>query len=200
MNQFNNEKADDVTKMEAEAKFKIITVEDEEKGAASSQGAKIIDDCKEAIAQMYASLRVWLSENKDSEEAQAQKAKIREESDRLIAAAKLQLQKLKENEDLRQAVDKGVKVAAETGDCIKRTVNAGVQEFRKTEGGQKVEAMVQSVKNDERVKKGVASFKKGTLKLAESAYTGLKKVLKEKEDASSADLTEVQDDETNHDL
>ena len=75
MNQFNNEKADDVTKMEAEAKFKIITVEDEEKGAASSQGAKIIDDCKEAIAQMYASLRVWLSENKDSEEAQAQKSK-----------------------------------------------------------------------------------------------------------------------------
>ena len=30
MNQFSNQKTDDVTKMEAEAKFKIITVEDEE--------------------------------------------------------------------------------------------------------------------------------------------------------------------------
>ena len=200
MNQFSNQKTDDVTKMEAEAKFKIITVEDEEEGAASAQGAKIVDECKEAIAQLYASLRVWLSENKDSEEAQAQKAKIRQESDRLIAAAKAQLQKLKENEDLRQAGDKGVKVAAETGDCIMRTVNAGVNEFRKTESGQKVEAVVQSVKNDERVKKGVATFKKGTLRLAESAYAGLKKVLEEKEDTPSADLTEVSDDETNHDL
>ena len=63
-----------------------------------------------------------------------------------------------------------------------------------------MEAVVQSVKNDERVKKGVATFKKGTLRLAESAYAGLKKVLEEKEDTPSADLTEVSDDETNHDL
>lgn len=200
MNPYNRDMTDDVTKMEAEAKFKIITVADEEEEATTSQGAKIIADCKEAIAQMYASLRVWLSENTDREEARAQKAKIREESDRLIAAAKLQLQKLKDSEELRQAVDKGIQVAVETGDCIKRTVNAGIHEFRKTEGGQKVKAMVQSVKNDERVKKGVATFKKGTLKLAESAYTGLKKVLEEKEDTPSADLTEVLDDETNHNL
>lgn len=200
MNQFNNEQIDDVTKMETEAKFKIITVADEEEEATSSQGAKIIADCKDAVAQLYASLRMWLKENKDSEEAQEQKEKIRQESDRLIAIAKMQLQKLKENEELRHAVDKGVKVAADTGECIIRTLNAGVSEFRKTESGQKVDAMVQSVKNDERVKKGVATLKKGTLKLAESAYSGLKKVLEEKEDTPEADLTEVLNDEANHDL
>ena len=85
MNQFSNQKTDDVTKMEAEAKFKIITVEDEEEGAASAQGAKIVDECKEAIAQLYASLRVWLSENKDSEEAQAQKDKLAEALKPLLA-------------------------------------------------------------------------------------------------------------------
>lgn len=200
MNQFNNEQIDDVTKMETEAKFKIITVADEEEEATSSQGAKIIADCKDAVAQLYASLRMWLKENKDSEEAQEQKEKIRQESDRLITIAKMQLQKLKENEELRHAVDKGVKVAADTGECIIRTLNAGVSEFRKTESGQKVDAMVQSVKNDERVKKGVATLKKGTLKLAESAYSGLKKVLEEKEDTPEADLTEVLNDEANHDL
>lgn len=200
MKPFNHESMDDVTEMEAEAKFKIITVEDEEEEAASTQGAKIIADCKEALSQLYAGLRLWLSENKDSAEVQAQKAKIREESDRLITMAKSQLQKLKENEELRQAVDKGVKLAADTGDCIVRTLNAGVSEFRKTESGQKVEAMVQSVKNDERVKQGVANFKKGTLKLAESAYSGLKKVLEEKQDAPGADPTEELDNEADHDL
>ena len=62
------------------------------------------------------------------------------------------------------------------------------------ECGKKIGAMVQNVKRDERVKQGVSSIKRGTLKLAESAFAGLKKVLDEQTEG------EVSKDEADHDL
>lgn len=191
-----NNHTDDIAGMEEEARFQIITVEDEE--ALSSQGSKIMTDCKEAIAQLYANFREWVKDANDSEEIKAKKAKLKQESDKLIALAKEQLRKLQENEDLRKAVNKGVKAASDTGAWVKQTLSDGVSEFRKSESGQKVESMVHSVKNDERVKQGVASFKKGTLKVAESAYKGLKKVLDD--DKTADDQAEVADYEKNNDL
>ncbi len=199
MKQANNEPlyetADDVTSMEEEAKFKIITLEDEEEcETEDAQGKKIIMDCKAAVAQLYASFREWVKENQNSAEIKARKEKLKADSDKLIATAKEQLAKLQENESVKRVVNKGVQVAADTGTWVMDALSEGISEIRSSEGGQKVEAMVQNVKNDERVKQGVASFKKGTLKLAESALEGLKKVLEEHTEG------EVLEDEANNDL
>lgn len=199
MNQANKEPlyetADDVSGMEEEAKFKIITLEDEEEsGSADSRGQKIIADCKAAVAQLYASFKEWVKENQNSEEIKARKEKLKADSDKLIANAKEQLAKLQENENVKRVVNKSVQIAADTGAWMMDTLSDGISEIRSSEGGQKVEAMVQNVKNDERVKKGVASLKKGTLKLAESALEGLKKVLDEHTEG------EVSEDEANNDL
>ncbi len=196
MNQnFNHH--DDITGMEKQARFQIITVEDEE--ADSLQGAKIISDCKDAISALYASFREWLKDANDNEEIKAKKAKLKQDSDKIIALAKEQLRKLQENEELRKAVNKGVKVACDTGVWVKETVSDGVSEFRKTENGQKVEAFVKSVKNDDRVKQGVTTFKKGTLKVAESALKGLRKVLDD-QDGTQDDKAEVSEYEKNNNL
>ncbi len=196
MNQnFNHH--DDITSMEKQARFQIITVEDEE--ADSLQGAKIISDCKDAISALYASFREWLKDANDNEEIKAKKAKLKQDSDKIIALAKEQLRKLQENEELRKAVNKGVKVACDTGVWVKETVSDGVSEFRKTENGQKVESFVKSVKNDARVKQGVTTFKKGTLKAAESALKGLRKVLDD-QDGTQDDKAEVSEYEKNNNL
>lgn len=196
MNQSINHQ-DDITSMEEQARFQIITVEDEDGG--SSQGSKIIADCKEAITALYASFRDWLKDANDNEEIKAKKAKLKQDSDKIIALAKEQLHKLQENEDLRKAVNKGVQVACDTGVWVKETVSEGVNEFRKTENGQKVESFVNSVKNDARVKQGVTSFKKGTLKAAESALKGLRKVLDD-QDETQNDKAEVSENEKNNNL
>lgn len=196
MNQSFNHK-DDITSMEEQARFQIITVEDEDNG--SSQGAKILSDCKEAISALYASFREWLKDANDNEEIKAKKAKLKQDSDKIIALAKEQLHKLQENEDLRKAVNKGVQAATDAGIWVKQTVSEGVNEFRKTENGQKVETFVNSVKNDARVKQGVSTLKKGTLKAAESALEGLRKVLDEK-DGTQDNKAEVSENEKNNNL
>lgn len=184
---------DDINDMEEQARFQIITVEDEE--AQGSQAAKILADCKEAITVLYASFREWLKDANDNEEIKAKKAKLKQDSDKIIALAKEQLRKLQENEDLRKAVDKGVQVASDTGDWVMQTVS----EFRRSENGQKVEAFVNSVKNDARVKQGVSTLKKGTLRAAEGALKGLRRVLDEK-DGAQDDKAEVSENEKNNNL
>lgn len=188
---------DDITNMEKQARFQIITVADEE--GDSLQGSKIIADCKEAITALYASFREWLKDANDNEEIKAKKAKLKQDSDKIIALAKEQLHKLKENEELRKAVNKGVQVACDTGVWVKDTLSDGVNEFRKTENGQKVESFVNSVKNDARVKQGVTTLKQGTLKAAESALKGLRKVLAD-QDGTQDDKAEVSEYEKNNNL
>lgn len=198
MNQAINETLDDVKQMEEEAKYTIITMEDDEE--ATSQSAKILYDCKEAVTKLYAQFHDWWKENQNSDEYKARKEKLKQESDRLIMTAKVQIQRLQENEELKDAVNKGVKVAADTGTWVLQTLSEGVSELRKSEGGKKVESVVHSVVQDERVKQGVTSLKKGTLKLAESAYEGLKKVLDDRDDTSTESEAEVLSDEKNNNL
>ena len=198
MNQINHEHDydnDEIMGMEEEARFKIITLEDEEdENHTDSQGKKIIADCKAAVTQLYVSFREWYQENQNSDEMKARMEKLKADSDKLIRSAKEQLNKLKENEDVKRVVNKGVTIAVDTGTRVMDAVNEGVRELRNSESGQKVGAMVQNVKNDERVKQGVSSLKKGTLKLAESAFEGLKKVLEEQTEG------EVSQDEADNDL
>ncbi len=198
MNQANkewmsHEQYDDVSDMEEEAKFKIITLEDEEE-TKDSQAKRIIADCQAGIAQLYRTFREWLAENQNSDEVKARKEKLKMESDKLIRAAKDQLKKLQENEDLKRVVNKGVQMAADTGAWVMDTVSEGIHDLKESESGKKIGAMVQNVKQDERVKQGVSSIKRGTLKLAESALAGLKKVLDEQTEG------EVSKDEADHDL
>lgn len=195
MNPMQNSNLDDVSSMEQEAKYTIITLEDEE---TDSQAKQIFTDVQDKLNTLYSEFRIWLKENQESEKVAERKAWLTAESDKLLASAKVQTQKLKENENLQDAIRKGGKLANDTGSWIVDTLQDGVHEVMKNETVQKittnVDDVIHQVKHDERVKQGVTSFKKGTLKLAESAFKGLKKVL----DTESE--IEVQNDEKNNDL
>lgn len=191
MNQWNHN-MEDVNDMEDAAKYTIITLEDEEEGTFSSQNAQILTDCKEAVTKLYMEFREWLRENQESAEVQARKEKLKQESDRLIQRAKEQMQKLQENENLCYAVNKGIQAAADTGSWVMHTLGDGVRVIRNSESGQKVQMAVHNVANDDRVKKGVASFKKGTLRVAESAFEGLKKVLDDEHNGTKTEESETE--------
>lgn len=198
MNQ-ENECWEDVKHMEEEVKYTIFTLEDEE---PSSQSAKILTDCKNAISKLYEEFKEWYKENQESEEVKRRKEKLKQDCDRIIDATKEQLRKVQENETLKDTLSKGVQVASDTGTWVLQTLSDGVDTLRASEGGQKMEQALHQVVNDDRVKQGVASLKKGTLKLAESAFVGLKKVLDDdhKETKSKESETEVLKNEKNNNL
>lgn len=196
MNPMTNNNLDEVNHMEEEAKFTIIKMVEEEPNSK-----QILLEVSDKLAALYQSFRIWLKENHDSEQMQVQIAKLKAENERLMLLAKIQIQKLKENEDLQRTLEKGVKLASETGTWLYETVQDGVKEILKHEQVQKftnnVDDTVTQWKQDERVKQGVKSFKKGTLKVAETAYIGLKKVLDDNTDESK---TEVLVNEKNNNL
>lgn len=190
---------EDVTSMEEEAKYKIITMEDEEDDPRASQ---ILKEIMQRINESYEEFRIWMKDYQEREEVVKRKQQLKEDNDRLIAYAKLQITKLKENDELKQAVDKGLQVASDAGNWIIDTISVGVKEVMRQEPVQKFSANVNEkivqIKEDERVKDGIQSLKQGTLKVAESAFEGLKKVLDT--DKTSESETEVFENEKNHNL
>lgn len=199
MSQMTERNLADVDHMEQEAKYTIIRLEDEEE---DSTAKKNLQEISERLTILYHEFREWLKENAESDRVQEQKAKLKKESDRLILLAQEQMQRLKENEELQKTLNKGIKIAADTGNWIYDTVNDGVKEVMKKESvaklAQNVEDVVQTIKQDERVKQGVVSFKKGTLKLAEHAFHGLQKAL-DTENTDESEI-EVQENEKNNNL
>lgn len=200
MDQMNERNLNDVDDMEQKAKYTIITLEDEED--IDSKSKQVLHDVSDKLTILYNEFREWMKVNAQSDRVQEQKEKLKAESDHLLQMAKDQMQKLKENEDLQKTIDKGIKIATDTGNWIYETVNDGVNEVMKKESVAKlvsnVDEVVQSVKQDERVKQGVVSLKKNTLKLAEQAFNGLKKALDTEHTVESE--AEVQENEKNNNL
>lgn len=200
MDQMNERNLNDVDDMEQKAKYTIITLEDEED--IDSKSKQVLHDVSDKLTILYSEFREWMKVNAQSDRVQEQKEKLKAESDHLLQMAKDQMQKLKENEDLHKTIDKGIKIATDTGNWIYETVNDGVNEVMKKESVAKlvsnVDEVVQSVKQDERVKQGVVSLKKSTLKLAEHAFNGLKKALDTEHTEESE--AEVQENEKNNNL
>lgn len=181
-----------VDEMEQEAKFKIITLEDEE----DSSSKQYIEDIQRKITILYEEFRNWVKENQESDTYIARKAKLKEESDKLILLAKFQMQKVKENERFQDSLEKGKELVADASEWLVDGVKVVMQQESVRKISSNVEDVVIQVKENERIKEGVKSFKKGTLKLAESAFNGLKKVL---DDTQESEI-EVQDDEKNNNL
>lgn len=199
MSQMTERNLEEINYMEQEAKYTIIRLEDEEEDSTAKQA---LQDISEKLTVLYSEFRTWLKENAESERVQERKAWLKKESDRLLMSAQEQMLKLKENEDVQQALQKGMKIAADTGVWLYDTVNDGVKEVMKNENVKKlahnVDDVVQSIKQDERVKQRVVSFKKGTLKLAEHAFHGLQKAF-DTENTEESKI-EVQENEKNNNL
>lgn len=191
MNRMEHE-LNNVDEMEQEAKFKIITLKDDE----DSSSKQYIEDIQRKITILYAEFRNWVKENQESATYLDRKAKLKEESDKLILLAKIQMQKVKENDRFQDSLEKGKEFVVDASDWLVDGVRVVMQQESVRKISSNVEDVVIQVKDNERVKEGVKSFKKGTLKFAESAFNGLKKVLDDTQESE----TEVQDDEKNNNL
>lgn len=172
-------KKDLIDEVEQEYKYKIITLEDEKQDSAAK---KYLDALSDEIEKRSEEFKKWVDENKDNEKFNEMKDKFMAEMDALIEKSKEVLEDIKNNEELREKIETGKVVFAKVSDKVFTTVDAGVQEILHNESVAKTidkvsDKVVEFVK-DERVQQGAKKVRKGVLNVAESAYSGLKKVLK----------------------
>ena len=110
--------------------------------------------------------------------------RLKLETQKLLASTHDRLQRFSQ----REGVQAGSKKAAAAADKLAGYVQEGIQEVRQNEYVRRsvhaVADTVDTIRNDEQVKKGVRKLKKGTLKAAEAAFQGLKRVLDTDEDDS----------------
>ena len=162
----------EVETMENEAKYTIIQMEDDIEG-----DDRILDDTKREIARLYQEFRVWLSENVDSEEISARMAKLKEDTAVLLAKGKRKTLEFAEREDVQKTKEKVISAGEKVMDGVSDGINTIMENEHVTKAMDSISDTITNVKNDERVQKNVKKFKKGTLKVAQHAFDGLKKVL-----------------------
>ena len=162
--------------LEQDTKYKIIQMEDDvyDKG--------VLDDTKEEISKLFREFRIWLSDHIDSDEISLRFDKLKKDTTALLEAGKIKCVEFTQREDVQRAKESVVNA----GEKVMGSVNEGVHTIMENEYVEKVidtvNDAITSVANDERIRQGVKKFKKGTLKVAESAVQGLKKVLDTDED------------------
>ena len=175
-----NEREQEVESLEKEAKFTIISMNDEDD--ADEGKKKILEEAKEEVARLYQEFRDWLDDNVNSDEVNERLERLKQETSNLMNRTKQSIQSFQERED----VHAGKQKAKELGSKVYESINDGINDVMNNEHVVKVvdsvSDTIDNVRNDERVKQGVKKFKKETLKIAESAFNGLKRVLDTEDD------------------
>lgn len=170
---------EEVNEIENEIKYKIITLEEEKKNLNAKEAIEQLIDELNRIASDF---RKWCQENNDAEKRAERKEKIQEEIDHLIYVSKETYTSLIENEDLKAKLVAGKQAIIEVTDSMVGSIDSTVQEVLNnptvSQTLDHVAVKLNEIKHDERVQEGLNKVRKGTLKAAESAFEGLKKVLK----------------------
>lgn len=163
-----------------EKKFTIISVEDDD----DSDANRILNDAKEEANHKIQEFRIWMNENMNAEEHKARTERLKSELNELMERTRKKLEEFNDREDVKQGKER----VAAAADKLTSYVNDGIEEVLKNEVVSNVISTVSdtigTVVNDDRVRKNVKKLKKGTLKVAEHAFNGLKRVLDTDDDES----------------
>lgn len=188
----NEEVAEEAKEIEKEVKYKIITLQDEEEKGNTDP---FIDQVIKELERISEEFKKWCRENDDPEKRAEVKAKIQLEIDRLISFSKEKVDSLKENEDLMHKLETGKETVKKTAETVISAIDTSVQDILNNPAVAStidtVSDKIVEVIQDEHVQDGIDKVRRSTLKVAESALEGLKKVLKadelkEKDEAKAA--------------
>lgn len=159
--------------MELDTNYEIIKLEECENG----DNHRILNDAKEEIMHLFNEFHKWLNENMHSIEKSERLAKLKMDIANIVSESKQKLIEFPARSDVQRGTRKVLNVTSK----LANSVSNGVNEIKNSEPMHKVIDSINEtfdcVKNDERVKHNVKKLKKGTLKVAECAFNGLKRVL-----------------------
>ena len=175
----HEEIADEAKEIEKEVKYKIITLQDEEDKENTNP---FIDQIIKELERISEEFKKWCNENTDPAKRAEVKAKIQLEIDRLVCFSKEKVDSLKENEELMHKFETGKETVKKTAETVISAIDSSVQDILNNPAVAStidtVSDKIVEVIQDEHVQEGIDKVRRTTLKAAESALEGLKKVLK----------------------
>lgn len=168
------EKMDDkIENLEKEVKYHIIELEEN----VDEHISPIIEDTKNSLHTLFQESREKMKESMTSQEMKDRLYKLKEDSLKILEMAKQKIEEFNSNDE----VIKGKKKLNDATLAAACCISDGIDEIMKNETlNRTVDTIANKVDTfckDERVVKQVDKLKKGTLKLAENAFEGLKRVL-----------------------
>lgn len=172
---------DDFETIEKETKYTIIKMEDEKE---NSEAKHILDDAMDELNRLNSEFRHWLLNNVNSKETKERLAKLKHDCANLLMRTREKISDFQSREDVQNGKDKVVDVTTKFVQYVHDGLDDVLQNGYVAGVRQTVNTTIDSMKNDDRVKKNVYKMKKGTLKVAESAFNGLKRVLDTDDDGS----------------
>lgn len=175
-----NEFQKDFEKLEKETKYTIIKMEEQE----DSESKRILDDALDELARLNEEFRSWLVNNVNAKEASERLTKLKHDSARLLEHTREKISEFQSREDVQNGKEKVIGATSKIVNYVQDGVEDVLANEHVANACHTVYSTIDSVKNDDRVKKNVKKFKKGTLKIAESAFNGLKRVLDTDDDDS----------------
>ncbi len=153
----------------------------------NEENRKLLEEAREKLAKLIADSGKWLKENTEKEKLMENLTHLREECIVLLTQTKEKAIALSKNEEFRQTLHNGKEFIVGSGRLIASGVRAGADKLMENEKiasfVNKVNDKVEDFREDERVQEGAQRLRKGTMKLADRAYGGLKRFLN-KEDES----------------
>lgn len=159
--------------LEKEMKFEIIRLEEE----TEEKDRKFIEQAKQNIQNKFDELKEWMKDEHTQEEIKERMQSVKEDSLIFMYKAKEEIRKFYNRDDVQHGKQK----LQEGGAKLSQRIHDGVDKAMEHEGVAKVVNTVtdkmESIHQDERVQKTIKSLKKNTLKAAEQAFMGLKRVL-----------------------
>lgn len=169
-------KQNDIELLEENAKTTLYNLAQED-----STKKEAISAFMEELNIIFSECKEWMKTNMDPSVLEPRLKKLKVDTETLVMNAKEKIQTITDKPEVKEKLLDGKEKVFEVTTKVAHVVSEGTQEFLRQENVKKVvdnvSDKVTAIKSDERLKEGVASLKKGTLKVAESAFNGLKKIL-----------------------
>ena len=155
----------EVENIQKDVQTQLATFEE----ADNEENKRLLADAREKLQKLIADTSQWLKENTDREKIQ------------LLTITKEKAIEVSKNEEFRATLHSGKEFIIGSGRLIASGVRAGADKLMENEKFasfvSKVNDKVEDIREDERVQEGAQRLRKGTMKLADRAYGGLKHFL-----------------------
>lgn len=152
----------------------------------NEENRRLIEEAREKMSKMFSDTAKWLKENTEREKLSENLSRFRSECIQLLGQTKEKAIEISQNEDFQNTLRSGKEFIIGSGHLIASGVRAGADKLMENEKislfVNRVNDRVEVIKEDERFQDGAQRLREGTMKVADRAYDGIKRILNKEND------------------
>lgn len=142
---------------------------------------RLIEEATHKVSEIFTDSYEWMKANANKEKITEALTRFRQESVHLLNQTRDKVIAASQNEQFRETLQNGKDFLIGSGKLIVEGVKYGADRVMENEKVAQVVASISEkiddIREDERFQEGTAKLKEGTMKLADQAYAGIKRLL-----------------------